>query len=88
VPADTRPEVWNEERGKELGAAQMEDDKEKNQESVKGKLKEGEEPRLAEARMRSEQIQQKGFHMLGIVRDVQDNYIYIQSTKLISCDQH
>jgi len=70
VPADTRPEVWNSDRAKVLGAAQMEDDKEKNQNSLKGKLKEGEEPRLAEVRMRSEQIQQRGVHMLGIVRNV------------------
>jgi DNA-directed RNA polymerase-3 subunit RPC5 len=68
IPADTRAEVWNTDRGRELGAARNDDDREKNQES-KGKEREGQEPRLSEVRMRSEQIQQKGAHMLGIVRD-------------------
>lgn len=70
VPVDTRPEVWNKERAIELGAARAEDDKEKNQEPT-GKLKqrEGEEPRLTEIRMRSEEIPQTGVYMLGIVRD-------------------
>ncbi|KAF7339645.1 DNA-directed RNA polymerase III subunit rpc5 [Mycena sanguinolenta] len=58
VPSDTRPEVWNSERGREFGAARVDDDREKNQES-KGKAREGDEPRLSEVRMRSEQIQQK-----------------------------
>ncbi|KAG6842543.1 hypothetical protein C0991_000069 [Blastosporella zonata] len=72
VPADTRPEVWNVERTKELGAARAEDDREKNQESKgKGKEREGEEPRLSEIRMQSEEIPQKGTYMLGIVRDGQ-----------------
>ncbi|KAJ7225723.1 DNA-directed RNA polymerase III subunit Rpc5 [Mycena pura] len=70
VPADTRPEVWNSQRGRDLGAARLEDDREKNQES-KGKGRETDEVRLSEVRMRSEQIQQKGVHMLGIVRDGQ-----------------
>ncbi|KAJ7900130.1 Sin-like protein conserved region-domain-containing protein [Mycena olivaceomarginata] len=70
IPADTRAEVWNTDRGRELGAARIDDDREKNQES-KGKEREGQEPRLSEVRMRSEQIQQKGAHMLGIVRDGQ-----------------
>ncbi|KAJ6604448.1 DNA-directed RNA polymerase III subunit Rpc5, partial [Mycena vulgaris] len=70
VPSDTRAEVWNSDRGRELGAARLDDDREKNQES-KGKGREGDEPRLNEVRMRSEQIDQKGFHMLGIVRDGQ-----------------
>ncbi|KAJ6509326.1 DNA-directed RNA polymerase III subunit Rpc5 [Mycena vitilis] len=70
VPSDTRAEVWNNDRGRDLGAARVDDDREKNQES-KGKGKEGQEPRLNEVRMRSEQIQQKGAHMLGIVRDGQ-----------------
>ncbi|KAJ7275246.1 DNA-directed RNA polymerase III subunit Rpc5 [Mycena haematopus] len=70
VPSDTRPEVWNSDRGRELGAARVDDDREKNQES-KGKGREGDEPRLNQVRMRSEQIQQKGAHMLGIVREGQ-----------------
>jgi len=68
VPADTRPEVWNVERTKELGAAQVEDDREKNQEP-KGKKREGEEPRLSEIRMQSEEVPQRGNYMLGVVRD-------------------
>lgn len=67
VPADTRPEVWNPEKAKELGGALIEDDREKNQE--KSKFKDGEVPRLSEVRMRSEEIRQRGSHLLGIVRD-------------------
>jgi DNA-directed RNA polymerase III subunit RPC5 len=69
VPIDTRPDVWNSEKAKTLGAAQAADDHEKNQEPGKAKQKEGEDPRLTEVRMRSEQIRQKGVHMLGVVRD-------------------
>lgn len=65
VPADSRPEVWNADRAKELGSARLDDDREKNQD----KAKEGEEPRLSEVRLRSEEIPQKGSHMLGIVRN-------------------
>lgn len=68
IPADTRPDVWNVDRGRELGSAQLEDDKEKNQEQ-KEKAKESQEPRLNEVRMRSEEIPQKGSFMIGIVRD-------------------
>ncbi|KAG6901914.1 hypothetical protein C0995_006752 [Termitomyces sp. Mi166 len=68
LPADTRSEVWNIERSKELGAARVEDDREKNQE-IKGKEREGEEHRLSEIRMQSEEVPQKGTYMLGIVRD-------------------
>ncbi|KAH7931144.1 hypothetical protein BV22DRAFT_1137939 [Leucogyrophana mollusca] len=69
VPSDTRPEVWNSEKSKDLGTARLEDDREKNQDVGKAKQREGEEPRLAEVRMRSEQISQLGAYMLGIVRD-------------------
>ncbi|KAG6832467.1 hypothetical protein H0H92_001513 [Tricholoma furcatifolium] len=68
VPADTRAEVWNVERSKELGTARADDDREKNQET-KDKEREGEEHRLGEIRMQSEEISQKGTYMLGIVRD-------------------
>ncbi|KZT06839.1 uncharacterized protein LAESUDRAFT_652473 [Laetiporus sulphureus 93-53] len=71
VPVDTRPEVWNGERSKELGHARVEDDREKNQELPKMKQREGEEPRLSEVRMRSEQIPEMGTYVLGIVRDGQ-----------------
>jgi len=65
---DTRPDVWNGERAKFLGAAQVDDDLEKNQRSVKAKHKEGEEPRLSEVRMRSEPVAHKAVYVLGIVR--------------------
>lgn len=68
VPVDTRPEVWNTERSKDLGTARTEDDKEKNQE-MKQKYKEGEEPRLSEVRLKSEQVPQVGSYVMGIVRD-------------------
>lgn len=68
VPADTRPEVWNRERAAILGAARLEDDKEKNQES-KVKQREGEQPRLSEVRMSSEVIPHAGTYMLGVVRN-------------------
>lgn len=69
VPVDTRPEVWNVERSRDLGKARVEDDKEKNQALMQAKQREGEEPRLAEVRMRSEQIPHSGVYVLGIVRD-------------------
>jgi DNA-directed RNA polymerase III subunit RPC5 len=99
VPVDTRPEVWNTEKSKELGAGRSEDDKEKNQ--VDGrKLKEGEEPRLSEVRYRSEEISHVGAYMLGVVHDgeslvhcmwakliiIQASCIYIPSTKRINYD--
>ncbi|KAI0002049.1 DNA-directed RNA polymerase III subunit Rpc5 [Russula vinacea] len=68
VPVDHRPEVWNVEKSKDLGAGRMEDDKEKNQVSG-SKLKEGEEPRLSEVRYRSEEIPHVGAYLLGVVRD-------------------
>ncbi|KAI0348655.1 hypothetical protein BDW22DRAFT_1313062, partial [Trametopsis cervina] len=68
VPVDTRAEVWNTERSKDLGVARLEDDKEKNQEQ-KQKYKEGEEPRLTETRLRSEQVPQIGTYVLGIIRE-------------------
>jgi DNA-directed RNA polymerase III subunit RPC5 len=78
VPVDTRPEVWNVERSKELGAARAEDNKEKNQEQ-KQKAKEGEEPRLSENRLRSEQIPQIGTYVLGVIRDGKH---YLMSTSV------
>lgn len=69
VPVDTRKDVWNDDRAKELGAGRAVDDKEKNQETGAMKLKEGEEPRLSETRLRSEQIPQAGAYMLGFVRE-------------------
>ncbi|KAL0951008.1 hypothetical protein HGRIS_007750 [Hohenbuehelia grisea] len=67
IPADTRPEVWNEERGKELGEAQLIDDREKNQ--GRQVQENNDPPKLEEVRLSSEQIPQCGAHMLGVVRD-------------------
>ena len=68
VPVDHRPEVWNTEKSKELGAGRLEDDKEKTQVGG-GKLKEGEEPRLSEVRYRSEEVPHVGAYLLGVVRN-------------------
>ena len=69
VPVDTRPEVWNAEKSKDLGIARQVDDREKNQEQTKAKQREGEEPKLSEVRLRSEQVPQVGSYVLGVVRD-------------------
>ncbi|KAL0575983.1 hypothetical protein V5O48_005983 [Marasmius crinis-equi] len=74
VPSDTRPEVWNSQRGYDLGAGQRLDDREKNQEQ---KREADEEPRLSNVRMRSEQIVHKG-----------GNYTYIQSLRPTNFDRH
>ena len=68
VPVDARPEVWNHEKSKDLGVAQCEDDREKNQEDQM-KQREGEEPRLTYSRLRSDAIPHCGAYMLGVVRD-------------------
>ncbi|KAI5121331.1 hypothetical protein M0805_003798 [Coniferiporia weirii] len=67
VPVDIRPEVWNKERGMELGQARTTDDAEKNLDSKEKDT--AADQRLSEVRMRSEQIPNKGAYMLGIVRD-------------------
>lgn len=80
IPVDTRPEVWNGEKSTELGLGRLEDDKEKNQDVGRVKLKEGEAPRLSELRLRSEQIPHTGAYMLGIVRDGQLHLHQIDET--------
>ncbi len=93
VPVDTRPEVRNLEKSKQLGAALLEDDRDRHSES-KGKMREDDEPRLSEVRLRSESIVQKGTYVLGVIRDgkifsiffcynwplrhVQESFIFIQ----------
>jgi hypothetical protein len=67
VPVDTRPEVCNPQKSKELGAARADDDREKNQD--RKEKREDEEPRLSETRLKSEEITHKGVQVLGIVRD-------------------
>lgn len=70
VPVDARPEVWNTERSKDLGAARVTDDRERNQEPVqKGKQREVEEHRLSEVRLRGEAVSHNGAYVLGIMRD-------------------
>lgn len=78
IPADTRPEVWSSNKSRDLGAARIEDDVEKKQER-KG-LKEGEEPRLGEIRLQSEQLPQRGVQMLGIIRNGKLNLHPIRET--------
>ena len=98
VPIDTRREVYNAEKSKELGAGRVEDDREKDQEKTE-RYRDNEVPRLSEVRLRSEEITHRGAHVLGIIRDgsfvnliilcalfilAQVNSIYIQSTKPIN----
>ena len=87
VPVDTRKDVWNDERAKELGAGRAVDDKEKNQETGSMKLKEGEEPRLSETRLRSEQIPQAGVYMLGFVREGMQSQMCIRPLPNTCCRQ-
>jgi len=68
VPVDTRSEVRSLERSKQLGAARLEEDREQSHDS-KGKVKEDEEPRLTDVRLKSEEIPQRAVYILGIVRD-------------------
>lgn len=68
VPVDARPDVWNHEKSNDLGAAQREDDRERNQEDQM-KQREGGEPKLTDGRLRSDAIPQCGAYMLGVVRD-------------------
>lgn len=70
IPVDARPEVWNTERSKDLGAARATDDKERNQEPIqKGKQREVEEHRLSEVRLRGEAVPHNGAYVLGVMRD-------------------
>ncbi len=81
VPVDHRPEIWNAEKSKELGAGRLEDDREKNQVSG-GKLKEDEEPRLSEVRYRSEEVPHVGAYLLGVVRDGKP-FVHLVRAKLM-----
>lgn len=103
VPVDTRKEVWNAERSKDLGQARLQDDQEKSFEQQKGKQRENDDPRLGEVRMRSERVPERGDYMLGVVRDGnhsltissfsplkyldQDVYTYMPSARHINSDQ-
>ncbi|KAJ1311117.1 hypothetical protein OPQ81_009618 [Rhizoctonia solani] len=82
VPNDTREEVWNVERGRELGQARADEDAEEagagagaEEGSTKGKKRdyereerEKEEKRLGEVRLKSEKLDSTGVYMLGVVR--------------------
>lgn len=85
LPVDTRPEVWNAARSQELGGGRVEDDKEKNQDVGKVKLKEGEEPRLTEIRLQSEQISHTGAYVLGIVRDGEHFFSAVTDKLIVIC---
>jgi DNA-directed RNA polymerase-3 subunit RPC5 len=71
IPADTRSEVWNSEKAKDLGAARTEEDAEEKHATAatKGKLEEPTVRRLADIRMRSEQMPDRAVYMLATVRD-------------------
>lgn len=79
LPNDTREEVWNVERGKDLGQARAEEDAEEvgnNEESSKSRRRDHEregrdreEKRLGEVRLRSEKTTDTGVYMLGVIRD-------------------
>lgn len=79
VPTDTREEVWNIDRGKELGQARAEEDAEEagaGEELTKNKKRDYEredrdrgEKRLNEVRLRSEKMVNAGVYMLGVIRD-------------------
>lgn len=74
VPADTRPDVWNQDRAREHGAARGEEDAEEGPgpAATTGKTKHKEEPparKLAEVRMRSDATADRAVYMLGVVRD-------------------
>jgi DNA-directed RNA polymerase III subunit RPC5 len=69
VPADTRPDVWNAERGNDLGQARLADDRERNQDIGFAKHREGDDVRLSEVRLASERVPHVGVYMLGVVRE-------------------
>ena len=71
VPVDVRPDVWNVERGRELGEARADEDaEERGIERKKSRHKDDQpELRLNEVRMRSERVTEKSVYMLGIMRE-------------------
>jgi len=70
VPNDVRPEVWDSAKGRDLGAARYEEDREDAAlHDVKFKEKDPREMRLNETRLLSERVPHAGAYVLGIVRD-------------------
>ncbi|ELU41388.1 sin-like protein conserved region domain-containing protein [Rhizoctonia solani AG-1 IA] len=98
VPNDTREEVWNVDRGRELGQARADEDAAQaaaGEEQAKGKKRdyereerEREEQRLGEVRLRSEKLESTSVYMLGVVRDGESSeimciaYLFIETGKL------
>jgi DNA-directed RNA polymerase-3 subunit RPC5 len=70
VPNDVRPEVWDSAKGRDLGAARYEEDREEAAfHDVKFKEKDPREMRLNETRLVSERVPHAGAYVLGVVRD-------------------
>lgn len=70
VPNDVRPEVWDSARGRDLGAARYEEDREEaTLHDVKFKEQDPREMRLNETRLLSERVPHAGAYVLGVVRD-------------------
>ncbi|KDQ08456.1 hypothetical protein BOTBODRAFT_165884 [Botryobasidium botryosum FD-172 SS1] len=72
VPLDTRPDVFNAEKGREMGEGRAEEDRLEAGESAKGKAKDDDEDRqyrLNEVRMASEKVPMQGVYMVGVMRD-------------------
>lgn len=80
VPVDTRPEIWNQDKSKQFGVARTEDDREKNRDSSSTKQREGEEPRLTEVRLQSEQIPQQEVYMLGVIHNDRLHLVPVSET--------
>lgn len=78
VPVDSRKEVFNRERGEEMGKARATDDAEN---SSGKKANEDVDQRLSEIRLRSEQVTGKGAYMLGIVRDGMRPFVNVKLTR-------
>lgn len=70
VPNDVRPEVWDSAKGRDLGAARFEEDREEAAlHEVIFKEKDPREMRLNETRLVSEPVPHAGTYVLGAVRD-------------------
>jgi len=72
VPLDTRSDVFNAEKGREMGEGRAEEDRLEAGENVKAKAKDEDEDRqyrLNEVRMASEKVPMQGVYMIGVMRD-------------------
>lgn len=75
VPLDTRQEVWNPERGRDLGQARHDGDKASA--PPEKTTREEPEPRLTEIRLRNEVGPSKGDYMLGILHGSKLKHFYM-----------